>query len=172
MNGSVSKVHLTALKISQRMFDVRRFVFSLETLLRHREDLEQKEKDELMKKNHRLQTEVHHRDGLAAKYFETMKEMARSRTGEVDARELDLYSLYAKRLTCEIDRSEKRLEKLREQVQEQKQAVVEASKKRKVLASLKARKEREFFSELEKQEHKDVDDLVVTRFVPKNGSRD
>ena len=145
-----------------------RFLFSLETLLRHREDLEQKERDELFRLTYKYQTELRHREELAIKFRETMKELSSKRSENSDQQELDLFYPYINRLTYEIGESEKHLTQLQAEVQAQKDVVIEASKKRKVLASLKSKKEKEFVAAMEKQEQKEVDDLVVTRFGARN----
>lgn len=156
---------LPALKTLQRIDPVPKFRFSLETLLRHREDIEQREKDELFKLNYRHQTELRHRDDLNAKFRETMDELALRKAQLSDHQELNWFYLYMNRLAQEIRECEKRLAQLEADVQAQKEAVVEASRKKKVLSTLKAKKQKEFITEVEKQEQKDIDDLVVTRFA-------
>jgi flagellar FliJ protein len=141
-----------------------RFLFSLETLLRHREDLEQKERDELFRLNYKYETELRHRDGLMLKLRETMEELSRKRLENPGDEELKWFDLYMNRLNREIHESTQRLSKLQAEVQAQKEAVVEAAKNRKVLASLKNKRQKEFTFAAEKQEQKEVDDLVVTRF--------
>jgi flagellar export protein FliJ len=142
-----------------------RFLFSLETLLRHREGIEQREQDELFRLNYRHQTELRHRDDLNLKFRETMNELALKQMEHSDHQELNWFYLYINRLTREIGESEKRIAQLEIEVQAQKEVVIEASKKRKVLASLRSKKEKEFVLATEKQEQKDVDDLVITRFT-------
>jgi len=161
-------MHLPELKRSQRIDAVPNFLFSLETLLRHREDLEQKERDELFRLTYKYQTELRHRDELTIKFRETMKELSFKRSENSDHQELDLYYVYINRLTHEIGESEKCLAKLQLEVQVQKDVVIEASKKKKVLATLKSKREREFSASMEKQEQKEVDDLVVTRYESGN----
>ena len=146
-----------------------RFLFSLETLLRHRENIEQKEQEELFRLNYRHQSELRHREDLSLKYRETLNDLARKQMEHSDHQELNWFYLYINRLTREIAESEKRLAQLEIEVRAQKEVVIEASKKRKVLASLRSKKEREFVLATEKQEQKDVDDLVITRF-PGRGS--
>ena len=141
-----------------------KFLFSLETLLRHREDIEQKERDELFRLTYRYHTELRHRDELTAKFRETMKELSLKRSANSEHKELNWYYLYLDRLTHEIEESEKRLAQLQSEVQAQKEAVIEAVKKKKVLASLKSKKQKEFAFEMEKQEQKEIDDIVVTRY--------
>lgn len=142
-----------------------KFRFNLETLLRHREDIEQRERDELFRLNYKHQTELRHRDDLSLKFRETMNELAERRMQLTDHLELNWFYLYMNRLTHEIEESEKRLAQLNAEVQKQKEIVIEASKKKKVLSSLKDKKQREFVTEMEKQEQKDIDELVVTRFA-------
>jgi flagellar protein FliJ len=142
-----------------------KFRFSLETLLRHREDIEQREKEELLRLTYKYQVEFSNRNGLNARYQETAKEIARKSSVNANDPELNWFYLYLKRLTHEIKECEVRLAKLQSEVQTQKEAVIEASKNRKTLASLKTKREKEFIFEMEKQEQKEIDDLVVTRYV-------
>ncbi len=142
-----------------------KFKFSLETLLRHREDIEQREKEELLRLTYKYQIEVSNHHGLNAKYQETTKEIARKSAANANDPELNWFYLYLNRLTQEIKGCEARLAKLQSEVQVQKDAVIEASKKRKTLASLKTKREKEFIFEMEKQEQREIDDLVVTRYV-------
>jgi len=145
---------------------VPKFLFSLETLLRHREDIEQRERDELFRLNYQYQTELRHRDDLTAKFRETMHELSLKRSENSGDQEINWFYLYLNRLTHEIGESEKRLAQYQAEVQAQKEVVIEASKKKKVLASLKSKREKEFIVATEKQEQKEVDDLVITRYKP------
>jgi flagellar export protein FliJ len=141
-----------------------KFRFALETLLRHREDLEQKERDELLRRTYKYQLETQKRNDLTAKFQETMKELSFKRSENTPQNELDFFYLYLNRLTHEIRESEKRLSQLQAEVQSQKEVVIEASKKKKTLATMRGKKEREFMAAADKQEQKEVDELVVTRY--------
>ncbi len=142
-----------------------KFLFSLETLLRHREDMEQRERDELFRLTYRYQNELRNRENLTVKFQETMKELALKRAENEATGELSFFYLYLKRLTHEIGESEKRLLQLQSEVRAQRDVVIEATKKKKTLAAMKAKKEKEFTLEMEKQEQKEVDELVVTRYA-------
>jgi flagellar export protein FliJ len=144
---------------------VAKFRFSLETLLRHRENIEQKERDELLQITYKYQMELHNREDLSAKFQETLNELSLKRNENPASPELNYYYLYLNRLTYEIGECEKRLLKLQSEVQAQKEVVIEASKKKKTLATMKAKKEREYVIAQDKQEQKEVDELVVTRYV-------
>ena len=142
-----------------------KFLFTLQTLLRHREDVEEKARDELFRISYKQQLEQNRRDLLRARFEETTADLAAARAKDAGSRELDWYFLYLKRLTKEIEESNRRLEVLNSEVQAQKEAVIEASKKRKTLDLMKKKKARQFVLALEKQEQKEVDELVATRFA-------
>lgn len=147
-----------------------KFTFTLETLLRHREDIEQRERDELFRITYKYQVELDHRNGLTASFHETMQEIALKYENNTIDPELAWSYRYLNRLTYEIGESDKRLAQLQSEIQAQKVIVIEASKKRKTLSSMKAKKEKEFILAVEKQEQKEIDEIVVTRYaVP--GSR-
>jgi flagellar protein FliJ len=148
-----------------------KFVFSLETLLQHRERIEQRERDELFRLNYKYQVELRNREGLIDNLKKTLEDLSRKQAENPVSQELSWFYLYISRLRQEIKESEERLSKLELEVQKQKETVVEASKKKKVLASLKAKKEKEFLFALEKQEQKEIDELVATRYVNKEPKR-
>jgi flagellar FliJ protein len=141
-----------------------KFRFSLETLLRHRENLEQKARDELLRLIYNYQVELGRRDELRARFQETMKELLLKRAENGTGEELQWFYLYLNRLTQEIQQSTEKLDQLETEVKAQRTVVIEASKKRKILDLMKERKERQFAFALEKQEQKEIDELVVTRF--------
>jgi flagellar protein FliJ len=148
-----------------------KFVFSLETLLQHRERLEQRERDELFRLDYKYQVEVRFRQSLSERFNETMVELSRKHAEQPANEELSLFLLYINRLKQEINESEKRLSQLNLEVQKQKEIVVEATKKKKALASLKAKREREFAFAQEKQEQKEIDEIVVTRYTKNESDR-
>jgi flagellar protein FliJ len=154
-----------------RIVDLAKFVFSLETLLQHRERIEQRERDELFRLNYKYQIELRNREDLINNLKKTMEDLSGKQAENPVSQELSWFCLYINRLGHEIKKSEERLSKLELEIQKQKESVIEASKKKKVLVSLKAKKEKEFFVALEKQEQKEIDELVATRYVDKGPKR-
>ena len=142
-----------------------KFRFGLETLLRHREDIEQKEQDELHRRTYRYQIELRNRDTLTARLQETRKELSLKQSENALQKELDYYYRYCARLAHEIGESKKRLAQLQTDVQLQRAVVIEASKNKKILATMRKKKEREFMAAAEKQEQKDIDELVAARYT-------
>lgn len=111
------------------------------------------------------QTEMRNRADLNVKRHQTMSQIVRMQTENQDQKELAWFYLYLNRLTLEINECEKSLLKLESEIQIQKEVLLEASKKRKTLSSMKARQKKDFIRDLERQEQREVDELVVSRFV-------
>jgi flagellar protein FliJ len=149
----------------QRIKGLPKFKYNLETLLRYKEEIEDRERDALHRLTYKYQLEDSLRTGLAAKYQETMRDMAAKYAAKFRDEELSWFHLYLNRLTSEIGACEKRLVQLQSEIKAQKEALIEASKNRKTLASMKAKKEKEFIAEQEKREQKEIDDLVVARYA-------
>jgi flagellar protein FliJ len=160
-------VHLPKLKDSLRNVDLAKFVFGLQTLLQHRERIEQRERDELFRRIYNYQIELKNKNGLGVRLKETMEELSRKQVEDTASPELNWFYLYIDRLRLEIQESEKKLLQIDSGVQEQKKIVVDASKNKKTLVSLRAKQEKEFALALDKQEQKEIDELVVTRYAGK-----
>jgi flagellar export protein FliJ len=142
-----------------------KFRFALETLLRYRQNIEDKERDAMLRLWFEYQTEMRNRADLNVKRHQTMSQIVRMQTENQDQKELAWFYLYLNRLTLEINECEKSLLKLESEIQIQKEVLLEASKKRKTLSSMKARQKKDFIRDLERQEQREVDELVVSRFV-------
>ena len=158
-------------KISPRTAKLPKFKFNLQTLLRHREDIEQREKDALLRLNYKYQVETNNRNGLAERFQETMKEIGLKCANNAIDREINWFYLYINRLNHEIKECEQRLAKLQSEIHAQKEIVIEASKKRKTLASLRTKKEKAFTFAMEKREQKEIDELVVMRYTTTESGR-
>jgi flagellar FliJ protein len=152
-------------KSLQGMNKLAKFRFALETLLRHRQNIEDKERDAMLRLWFEYQTEMRNRADLNVKRHQTMSQIVRMQTENQDQKELAWFYLYLNRLTLEINECEKSLLKLESEIQIQKEVLLEASKKRKILSSMKARQKKDFIRDLERQEQREVDELVVSRFV-------
>ena len=143
---------------------MKKFSFGLETLLRYRKSLEEKELEELSRIQASVQRERERAEELRTKARETSIEAARRRGEFAQEEELVWYYRYLDRLETEIQKSQERLASLEQEIQKKRAEVIEASKKKKILDTLKGRKEKEFISALDRQEEQEVGDLVVTRF--------
>jgi len=140
-----------------------KFRFSLQALLRRREDVEQAARDEMMLRVSRQQQEQQKLDELKSRRVETSAEMAEKQLEDTAYGELIYYRMYLDRLDYEIENSQRRLVRLRAEAEVQRKVLVEASKKRKILTSLRDKKEKEFKLELEKTFQREIDEIVVLR---------
>lgn len=147
---------------------MKKFAFNLETLLRHRKKLEEKERNEFSRLHCELQTEVKRRDDLRKRLKETSVELSRLRSENADSREVAWFYPYMDRLMYEIELSGRRIARLEQALQAQKLVVIEATKNKKVLDSLKTKKQKEFNLAIERQEQKTVDEIVLTGFARKD----
>jgi flagellar protein FliJ len=159
------------LKRLQGIDKLAKFRFGLETLLQYREDVEQKERDELFRRTYQYQVEIQKRNELTVKFQETMNELSQKQSENAPHSELDFFYRYLNRLTQEIKESEKRLSQLHTEVQSQKEAVIEATKKKKTLATMRAKKKVEFMAAVDSQEQKEIDELVVNRYTSREPNR-
>jgi flagellar export protein FliJ len=140
-----------------------KFRFSLQALLRRREDAEQAARDEMLLRVSRQQQEQQKLDDLKSRRIENAAEMAAKQLDNTAYGELIYYRMYLDRLDMEIDNSQRRLVRLRAEVEIQRKVLIEASKKRKTLTSLREKKEKEFNLAVEKAFQKEIDDIVVIR---------
>ncbi|MDR0311849.1 MAG: flagellar export protein FliJ [Acidobacteriota bacterium] len=140
-----------------------KFRFSLQALLRRREDAEQTARDEMMLRVSRQQQEQQKLEDLKNRRNENASEMAAKQLDNTAYDELIYYRMYLDRLDYEIDNSHRRLVRLSAEVEVQRKVLVEASKKRKTLTLLRDKKEKEFKLALDKTFQKEIDDLVVLR---------
>ena len=140
-----------------------KFRFSLQALLKRREDVEQAARDEMMLRVSRQQQEQQKLDDLRNRRNETAREMAEKQLENTAYGELIYYRMYLDRLDLETENSHRRLVRLRAEVEIQRSVLVEASKKRKTLSSLRDKKEKEFKLAMEKTFQKEIDDIVVLR---------
>lgn len=147
---------------------MKKFAFHLETLLRFRKNLEEKEQAELFRLFACLQRENNYFEELQRKHQETLIGLTDHRKAGADSTDSNWFYRYLDRLRYEMKLSKDRTARLEQDIQEQKAILIEATKKKKVLDSLKTREKKAFVSAVEKQEQKAVDELVVIRFPHKN----
>jgi len=143
---------------------VKKFVFRLETLLQHRQSLEERERTKFSRVRGELLAEQANLQQLQTKHQETRSDLASKKTGDCDGGEIDLCYRFLNRLDREIVQSTRRLVQLQMQVEKQKQSMIEASRDRKMIENLREKREKEFQVALEQGERKAVDEIVVTRF--------
>jgi flagellar protein FliJ len=148
---------------------MKRFSFRLETLLRHRKNIEEKERNVLLMLRSQVQKESAHLLELKDRHHETLEGLAQRRNDGADHAEIEWFCAYLNRLKHEQEHSRKKIAALEKDVERQKLVVIEASKQMKVIETLKDKQHKQYVSLLEKVEQKAVDEMVVIRFP--QGSR-
>jgi len=144
---------------------VSKFHFNLETLLRYREGIEQNARDELMRRIYEQQVELKKREDIQTRLQTTISELTEKQAENYECHEMSIYQTYLKRLAQEICECENRMDKLRLEMDAQKVVFIDASKKRKILSSMKNKKEKAFNIERERSWQKEIDDLVILRYA-------
>ena len=144
---------------------MRKFVFSLETLLRHRQYLEERERERLAWIHYRLENEHRFLQDLRGRHAGVREELARQRLPDYDPPEVGWYCAYLNRLDHEMEQADGRIQSLRRELEQQMALWVERSRDKKVLENLRGRREHEHLTAAEKLEQKAVDEMVVTRFA-------
>lgn len=143
----------------------KKFAFGFEKLLHHRRQLE-----DIARRNWlEAQAKVDAANGKMRNLFDEI-EQARFRAGTL-ARgggahgpalaQIDEF-INGQKVRIEAQRAE--IRKLLADAESMHEIVVEAAKERKILEKLRERKHEDFKSRLKKQEIKEIDELVVTRF--------
>jgi flagellar FliJ protein len=144
---------------------MKKFVFRLETLLYHRRSIEERERIKFSRIRGELLAELDHLETLQAKHAETRSELALKKSGECDSREISWFYRFLDRLSLEMAVARERIAQLEQELEVQKQIMIEASRDKKMIENLRLKKEKEFLVSLERQEQKSVDEIVVTRFA-------
>lgn len=142
---------------------MKKFRFRLESVLQHRKLLEDRERTVLSQVRADLKNEKDRHKALVRERHSTIESIADPATGRIDPVDLEFGGRYLQRIGTEIAGSVQRLVTLDHAVRTQTQVVVEASRRTKVLDTLKDKRKKEHRVESDKAEQKAVDEVVVTR---------
>jgi flagellar protein FliJ len=144
---------------------MKKFVFRLETLLQHRHNIEERERTKFTLIRSELQTEQGRKQALIAGQDRTREELAGIRATDCNSQEIQWCYRYLEYLVLEIKRSDERMAEIQKRLEAQKQVMIAATRDKKIIEKLKARKCREFQVALERDEQKTIDEIVVTRYA-------
>ncbi len=146
---------------------MREFVFNLEVLLRYRSHLEEKERERLADLHNRLRAEYGTLQRLRDRHAAARRDLERQTLREYDAREVGWYCAFLRRLDQELDMSARRIRALQRELEAQVALWIEKTKDRRVLESLREKKQKEHQVAATRLEQKAVDEIVVTRYAGK-----
>jgi flagellar protein FliJ len=144
---------------------MKKFAFRLETLLQHRIKIEEKERDKFSLLRAELLAELSRKEKLGAQQAETLSELLLQKSCASDSQEIGWFYRFLDRLAHEIKRSYQRVVELERSVEAQKQVMIEASRKKQMIENLKKKRQREYLVAMEREDQKNIDEIVVTRFA-------
>ncbi len=150
---------------------MKKFVFGLETLLQHRTNIEEKERDKFSRLRAELLVELNHRETLYARQAETLSELMLTKSSGADSQEIGWYYRFLDRLAYEVKKSSQRIVELEQRLETQKQVMIEASRKKQVIENLKKRRRKEYSVAVEREDQINMDEIVVTRFARQRPDR-
>jgi flagellar FliJ protein len=147
---------------------MKKFVFRLETLLQHRRNVEEQERTKFTLIRNELHAECGRRQSFMASQDRTRAELAGILSTDCNAQECQWCSRFLEYLALEIKRSDERIAGLEKKLEAQKQTMIAATRDKKIIEKLKARKQKEFQISLERMEQKAIDEIVITRYAARD----
>ncbi len=145
---------------------MKRFRFKLDSVLRYRANIEDREKRILFSIAAQISSERKRLDEYNQNYFVSQSELIeRENLKCPDEHEVILYRTYLKKLSALIKEKQEELEKLRLRFETQKEIVLTAYKRRRVLDLLKKKQFQEYCVYVDKEEQKYVDELQLLKFA-------
>ncbi len=141
-----------------------RFVFKLEPLFDYRQRLEEASQREFSEALILLEEEERKLVELQRAYIKGCEDLDRLKEDGGQAEELGMYGAYFYGLKSHIAEQEKIITEARAEFEARRAHLEEATKEKKVVETLKDKSYSTYLKELDKEEQKENDDLVSSRF--------
>lgn len=142
------------------------FKFRMQTILDHKLDLEEKEKEKLGKILAELERAKAYKQMLQQRRVQASQELkAKQRAGGIDVNELRRYTYYLKKLDNDIVEATLAIEQIKARERQQRQALLEAAMERKKYEKIKEKHQEEFEAEQAEKERKLIDELATVKFA-------
>lgn len=142
------------------------FKFSMQTILEHKQDLEDKEKEKLAKILQKLQQAKDYLASLERKRESTKLELReKQKAGALNINELKIYNQFLKKLDRDIIDTRLLIEQIKAEEREQRKALLKAAQDRQAFEKLKEKKKEEFDQEEAEVERKLIDELATIQFA-------
>lgn len=143
----------------------RTFRFRLQSVLEHKEKIEEEEQRELARLKEIQKNEEERLQWLQMTRVQEMLELQeKSAQGVLDVVEIQMYHGHLKRLDREIVEQEIALQRITAEVEEQRRRLLKASQERKTYEKLKEKHRAAFEAALDEEERKLIDELATTRY--------
>ncbi len=142
------------------------FKFRMQTILDHKLDLEEKEKEKLGKILAELERARQYKAMLQQKRAQASQELKdKQKAGGINVNELRFYTYYLKKLDNDIVEATLAIEQLKAREREQRQALLMAAMERKKYEKIKEKHKEEFDAEQAEIERKLIDELATIKFA-------
>jgi flagellar protein FliJ len=146
---------------------MKKFVFRFETLLKHRRNIEEREQEKFTRIRSEMLAEIARQDALIAEQNQTRKQLVSLQSSGCDLQEIQWCYAFIDYLDQELKKSIGRLIELEKKIEEQRRIMVAASRDKKIIENLKSKRTREYLISSEREEQRNLDEIVVTRFAVK-----
>ena len=138
----------------------------MQTILEHKQDLEDKEKEKLAKILQKLQQAKDYLASLERKRETTKLELReKQKAGALNINELKIYNQFLKKLDRDIIDARLLIEQIKAEEREQRKALLKAAQDRQAFEKLKEKKKEEFDQEEAEVERKLIDELATIKFA-------
>ena len=142
------------------------FKFRMQSILDHKQDLEDREKEKLAKVIQRLEQAKAYLANMEKKQELTQIELKeKQRAGELNINELRIYNAFLKKLAQDILNARLMIEQIKAEEREQRQLLLKAAQDRQAFEKLKEKHKEVFDAEEEDKERKLIDELATIKFA-------
>lgn len=142
----------------------RPFHFKLQKVLEYREQIEEQAKLDLASAQRRYQTQVKHVETIRLALKKHENDLARSK--KMTSAEMALWLGYKDLLAFDLKQGAQKLQTLAREVGRCREAVIEASKERKLLERMKINQTIKHNLEENSKEQKEFDEMATIRYQP------
>jgi len=144
---------------------MKKFTFNLQSVLDHRQMLEEREQEKLVRIQQEITLAEAGRQQLSNEIHELRLQMARPEPGEIDVEKVTHVTRYMGKLEEDVTTLVRKLSQLEQQKRAQADRVVEARRNREVLESLKEKNFVQYERESNAMEQKLLDELSTVKFA-------
>ena len=143
-----------------------RFTFPFEALLNMKRNLEELSQLRLAEKMRRLREIEETIQGLIGEILANEKIYREKMTQGVTASEYLVYKQYEEECYKAIQRKEEEKEQTQKEIEAEQQTLISLMKERKMFERLKEKQWQRFQYQMDRQDQKTIDEMVITRYHP------
>ena len=143
---------------------MKKFDFRLQKVMEYKEHKEKEKQRELAKAKDRLRSELERLLGLNQRQAFYHDHVRKINLDKMNLRELSLYQTYLQKLSQEILHQKCQVRTSEENVSESRKKLLESSKEKKTLETLRAKKFQAYRKEMDRTEQKEIDESAKRPF--------